>query len=126
MVSAVKTEPNRLSDWLFYEEDEVGRYSRDNVKQAANTTLKSGAVVAKDGDGNIVEFTGAAGAANAAVGIVVNNLSTGATPGANVIVSRHARVIPNYLLWKAGVTDVQKTAALASLAALGVITVAQA
>ena len=126
MVSAVKTEPNRLSDWLFYEEDEIGRYSRDNVKQAANTTLKSGAVVAKDGDGNIVEFTGAAGAANAAVGIVVNDLTTGAAPGANVIVSRNARVVPQYLLWKAGTTGPQKTAALASLAALGVITVAQA
>ena len=47
MVSAVKTEPNCLSDWLFYEEDEIGRYSRDNVKQAANTTLKSGAVLQK-------------------------------------------------------------------------------
>lgn len=126
MVSAVKTEPNCLSDWLFYEEDEIGRYSRDNVKQAANTTLKSGAVVAKDAAGNIVEFTGAAGAANAAVGIVVNDLTTGAAPGANVIVSRNARVVPQYLLWKAGTTEPQKTAALASLAALGVITVAQA
>lgn len=124
MVSAVKIEPNRLSDWLFYEEDEIGRYSRDNVVQAANTTLKSGAVVAKDGTGNIVEFTGAAGAANAAVGVVVNDCATGAAVAANVIVARNARVAPAYLLWKTGATEPQKAAAMASLAALGVITVA--
>lgn len=124
MVSAVKIEPNRLSDWLFYEEDEIGRYSRDNVVQAANTTLKSGAVVMKNGAGEIVEFTGAAGAANAAVGIVVNDCATGAAVAANVIVARTARVVPTYLLWKVGITEPQKAAAMASLAALGIITVA--
>ncbi len=122
MVNTIN-QAGRISDWLLYEEDDIGRYSRSNVAQAVSSTLLCGAVVAKNATGEIVEFTGVTGAENAAVGIAVNDLTTGAATSGNVIIERHARIAPSALVWKAGVTDQKKSAALASLAAAGILTV---
>ncbi len=128
MVSAVKNEPGRLSDWLLYEEDEIGRFSRDNVVVAANQTLKCGSVVGyNDAGTQVVEYDDAAPDGVAAAGILVADVTTGAGQTATAaIVARHARINPNALVWKTGLGAPAKANALADLAAKGIVLVSEA
>ena len=104
MVSTVKQEPGRISDWLLYEEDDIGRYSRDNVVVGQNQTLKCGSVVGYNEAGTeVVEYDDAAPDAAVAAGILVADVTTGADQTAGcAIVSRHARINPNALVGKRG------------------------
>lgn len=121
-----KTEPGRLSDWLLYEEDEVGRYSRDIVTVAANQTLKNGAVVGVNASGEVMEYdnettTSAGGAV--ATGIICEDVTTGASTKKSVVIARHARIAPSGLVWKTGLLQADKDAAMVDLKALGIIPV---
>lgn len=122
----VKTEPNRNSDWLLYEEDGIGRYSRDNVTVAASQTLVDGTVMGLNAAGTqVVAYDDVGPDGAVAVGILVGNVTTGVgetKPG--VIVTRHARIAPDGLTWSAGLLQPAKDAALADLAAKGILTVA--
>lgn len=128
MVSPVKNEPGRLSDWLLFEEDEIGRYSRDNVVVAANQTLKCGSVVGyNDAGTQVLEYDDVAPDGIAAVGILVNDVTTLAGQTAdNAIVTRYARINANALVWKTGLSAGAKANALADLAARGIILVREA
>lgn len=128
MVSAVKPEPGRLSDWLLYEEDEIGRFSRDNVVVAQNQTLKRGSVVGyNDAGTQVVEYDDAAPDGAVAAGILVADVTTGAgQTAAAAIVARQARINPNALVWKTGLSAPAKANALADLAAKGIVLVTEA
>lgn len=128
MVSTVKQEPGRISDWLLYEEDDIGRYSRDNVVVGQNQTLKCGSVVGYNEAGTeVVEYDDAAPDAAVAAGILVADVTTGAGQTAGcAIVSRHARINPNALVWKTGLAAPAKANALADLAAKGIVLVKEA
>lgn len=120
MVSAVKNEPGRASDWLLYEEDEIGRYSRDVVTVAANQTLKCGAVVGLNADGTeVVEYDNTDPDSGAAVGIMAEEVITGAATVKGVIIARHAKVALSGLVWKTGLPQANKFAAMVDLKARG-------
>lgn len=126
MPTPVKTEPKRQSDWLIYEEDQIGRYSRDNVVIAANQTLSDGHVVGKNAGGEIVEYDNTDPDGGAAVGILVHGVSTGASVGKGVIIARHAMIAVSGLTFKTGLAAPDQTAALADLKALGILVRAEA
>jgi len=127
MVSAVKNEPGRASDWLLYEEDEIGRYSRDVVTVAANQTLKCGAVVGLNAAGTeVVEYDNTGPDGGVVVGIMAEEVITGAATVKGVIIARHAKVAPSGLVWKTGLLQADKDAAMADLKAAGIIASAEA
>jgi hypothetical protein len=125
MVSAVKTEPVRISDWLLYEEDEIGRYSRDNVTVGPSQTLLSGAVVGVNAAGTqVIEYDNVDPDGGIAIGILLDPVTTGPTETKKaVIVARHARVATERLIWKAGLNAADKLAGLADLSLKGIVTV---
>lgn len=127
MVSVVKNEPGRISDWLLFEEGGIGRYSRDVVTVAANQTLKCGAVVGLNAAGTqVVEYDNVGPDGATAVGIMVEEVITGATTAKGVIVAREARIGPSGLVWNVGLLQADKDAAMADLKAQGIIPAAEA
>jgi hypothetical protein len=125
MVSAIKSEPVRTSDWLLYEEDEIGRYSRDNVTVGSSQVLKAGAVVGLNAAGNqVIEYDNVDPDGGVAIGIIVEDVTTGVgETKKSVIVARLARVVFEQLVWKAGLTGADKLAGMADLAGKGIVTV---
>jgi hypothetical protein len=125
MTVAVKNEPTRISDWLLYEEDEVGAYSRDNGVVAASQTLACGAVVGVDTTGKYVAYDDVGPDGDVAVGILTAAVTTGVGETAKaVIIARHARVAFTNVVWAAGLSLAAKNAAIADLKAAGVLNVA--
>ena len=121
-----KVEPGRLSDWLLYEEDEIGRFSRDIVTVAINQTLKNGSVVGVNAAGEVMEYdnetaTTAGGAV--AVGIMCEDVTTTSATKKSVMVARHARIGTAALVWKTGLVTQDKTDAMADLAARFIVPV---
>lgn len=120
----VKTEPGRISDWLLYEEDDIGRYSRDIVTVAPNQTLKSGQVLGLNAAGTqVVAYDNVGPDGAAAVGIITEDVTTGATAVKSSMIARHARIAPSGLVWASGLIQADKDAALADLKALGILSV---
>ena len=114
----------RLSDVITYEEDEIQRYSRENINVAASQSLVVGSLVVSTTGigGTFSEYDGSQVLTSAVVGIVVQPLTTDSSGGAQtVMVCRHARYLPNNLTWKSGVTTLQKTAFTTALTAAGVV-----
>ena len=119
-----QVEPVRISDWLLYEEDGIGRFSRDIVPVAASPALACGAVVALDANGAVVEYDPDDAATAPAAGIITEAVTTGATESVKaVIIARHARIVPDQLTWKAGTGEADRHAALSALSALGIVQV---
>lgn len=131
MVSAVKTEPGRISDWLLWEQDGIGRFSRDDISISvpANTTYYSGMVLGKNAAGTLfVEYDNVDPDGGSAAGILAENLvnnSGSAVTLKGAAVVRTARIAPSGLIWKAGLVQGDKDAALADLKTLGIVTVAE-
>ena len=116
------TQPKRPSDVLRYEEAE-SLYSRDTITLAAGNDLPLGAVLGKiTASGKFTEFAPAAsdGSQNAAAVLIVATDASAADVN-TVAVTRHAVVARQYLGWKTGATAPQKSAAEASLTALGIV-----
>ena len=120
-----KIEPAKLSDWLLYEEDDLGRYSRETVTVAGGQNLKCGSVVGLTGDGTqYVEYTNLPPDGADAVGIVINPIVTEVgTPGKTVIIARHARIAKSGLAWGVTINQTAKDEALVDLATKGIIAV---
>jgi hypothetical protein len=119
---AVQTEPNRLNDFLAWEE--VQLYSRDKVTILADEVLAVGQVVGKvTVSGKYVAFNqdGEDGSQNAA-GIVIDNYDATGADIEGVIIARHAMVKPDGLVWPGDIEAGEKEAALAQLEALGITT----
>ena len=113
----------RLSDVITYEEDEIQRYSRENINVAASQSLVVGSLVVSTTGigGTFTEYDGSQVLTSAVVGIVVQPLTTDSSGAQTVMVCRHARYLPNNLTWKSGVTTLQKTAFTTALTAAGVV-----
>ena len=115
-------EPANLADLLKYEAPNL--YSRDEVVVAAGQTLALGAVVGRiTASREIVALDPAANdGREIAAGVLIEAVTTTATERRrSVIVSRHAIVFGGALVFAPTLTAEQATAALAQLAALGVL-----
>lgn len=124
MIGTPKVEPGRLSDWLLYEETDIGSYSRDIVTVAANQTLKCGSPVAYNEAGTqVVEYDNADPDGETVIGILTEDVTTGASTVKATIVARQARIAPEGLVWRTGLSQAAKDAGLADLRALGIIPV---
>lgn len=88
-----------------------------------------GVVTIDPGSGKYVPFdpTGSGGA-EVAAGILVEDVDATSTikDVAGAAVVRHAQIAPSGLTWKAGITDAQVSAALATLRGKGIFTVREA
>jgi hypothetical protein len=119
---AVLQEPNTLGDLLKYEAPNL--YSRDEVLVGAGQTLALGAVVGRvTATREIVALDPTASDGREAVaGVLIEAIVTTATERRrSVIVARHATVFGGALVLPASLTTEQTAAALAQLAALGVL-----
>lgn len=115
-------EPANLADLLNYEAPNL--YSRDEVVVAASQTLALGAVVGRvTATREIVALDPAANdGREIAAGVLIEAITTTATERRrSVIVSRHAIVFGGALVFAPTLTAEQTAAALAQLAALGVL-----
>jgi hypothetical protein len=114
-------EPNRLGDWLKFEEDNL--YSRDQVTVASGQNLKTGTVVGIiTASGKVTQLAPSAndGSQNAA-GVLVADVDASAADAPAVIIARHAVCSDKALVWPSGITSAQKTAAIAQLKQLGIL-----
>lgn len=119
---AVLQEPNTLGDLLKYEAPNL--YSRDEVLVGAGQTLALGAVVGRvTATREIVALDPAANDGRETVaGVLIEAVTTSATERRrSVLVARHAIVFGGALVLPASLTSEQTAAALAQLAALGVL-----
>lgn len=115
-------EPTNLADLLKYEAPNL--YSRDEVVVAASQTLALGAVVGRvTATREIVVLDPTANdGREIAAGVLIEAVTTTATERRrSVIVARHATVFGGALVFAPTLTSEQTAAALAQLAALGVL-----
>lgn len=117
----VQSESNYLGDWLKFEEDNL--FSRDEVTVISGQNLGTGTVIGKiTASGKITQLApGASDGSENAAGVLL--LPVDATTGdqAGVIIARHALCSDNGLVWPAGITGPQKTAAINQLKVLGIL-----
>ena len=99
-------------------EEAKGRYSRDDVTLAPNAAVvECGTVLEVNGAGKYVPVATAANAA----GIILETVPISATDTRVVVLSRRSQIKQQALVWPAGYSEANKTAALAALAKLGII-----
>ena len=119
---SVLHEPMTLGDLLKYEAPNL--YSRDEVVVASNQVLALGAVVGRvTATREIVALDPTASDGRETVaGVLIEAVTTSATERRrSVIVARHATVFGGALVLPTSLTSEQTAAALAQLAALGVL-----
>jgi hypothetical protein len=114
-------DPNRLGDWLKFEENNL--YSRDQVTVVAGQSLKTGTVVGKiTASGKVTQLApGANNGSENAAGVLLADVDASAAEAPGVIIARHAVCADKALIWPAGITGPQKTAAITQLKALGIL-----
>ncbi|KRG65810.1 hypothetical protein ABB27_14675 [Stenotrophomonas terrae] len=116
-----QTEKNRTGDFLLSEGN--GSYSRENIIVASGQNLEAGTVLGTiTASGEAVGLDLAADdGSEVATGILWANTNATDADTAAVAIARAAEVKADALIWPAGVTVPQKTAAIAQLAELGVV-----
>jgi hypothetical protein len=119
---SVISQTNNLGDLLKYEAPNL--YSREAVVVAAGQNLAIGTVLGrKTADGKLHALAPAAtDGTEAAFGVL--GTDTDATlidRDDAILVARHAIVARQALIWPAGITAPQKAAAVAQLAAFGIL-----
>ena len=126
MVQTVTDSHAVVSDVIAWELEGNHRPSRKNVTIAASQSLVNGQVIAFDGTGNVIKFS--VQATNAAAGIFIGDaVTTGAGQTAKgVIVALDARYAEGKLAYASGVTNGEKTNAVAALALLNITAVRSA
>ena len=126
MVQTVTDNHAVVSDVIAWELEGNHRPSRKNVTIAASQSLVNGQVIAFDGSGNVIKFSGQA--TNAAAGIFIGDaVTTGAGQTAKgVVIARDARYAEGKLAYASGVTNGEKTNAVAALALLNITAVRSA
>lgn len=115
-----KTENPRTGDFLLSEAN--GTYSRENVILDTGV-LDAGTVLGKiTASGKYVILAPAAedGSEDAAA-ILWSRADASVADAAVVVIARDAEVKADALIWPAGITAPQKTAAIAQLNALGIV-----
>ena len=126
MVQTVTDNHTTVSDVIAWELEGNHRPSRKNVTIAASQSLVNGQVIAFDGTGNVIKFS--VQATNAAAGIFIGDaVTTGAGQTAKgVIIALDARYAEGKLAYASGVTNGEKTNAVAALALLNITAVRSA
>jgi len=117
----VITESANLGDLLKYEAPSL--YSRDAVTVASGQNLVLGTVVGiKTADGKVHALDPAAtdGVENAA-GVLLQAVDATGADAQGVMIARHAVVSDNVLVWPAGITAGQQTAAINQLKDRGLL-----
>ena len=119
---AVLTEGMNLGDLLKYEAPNL--YSRDQVTILAGQNLTLGTVA------GIVTATGkvkkldpsATDGSQVAAGVIIQSIdaTAGDSPD-GLLIARHAIVADHALVWPAGITTAEKTAAVSQLKSLGIL-----
>ncbi|MGH7343274.1 MAG: head decoration protein [Candidatus Rokuibacteriota bacterium] len=118
----VITEGMNLGDLLKYEAPNL--YSRDQVTVLAGQNLALGAVA------GIVTATGkvkkldpsATDGSQTAAGVILQPIdATAGDSSDGLLVARHAIAADHALVWPAGITTAEKTAAIAQLKNLGIL-----
>lgn len=116
-------------DWLKYEEDH--NYSRENIVVDGGDLadgLRHGTVLAKyTSGGDVGKYTpfdpdGTTGE-QTVVGILAEDIRATSSDTAAAAIVRHAHIAPSALNWAVAATDPEKAAALAVLAAAGILAV---
>lgn len=111
-------EPKNIGDLLLVEVKPG--WTRDRGAFAQGPALVALGAVLDLRDGKYLPFDPAAAKARAcAVAAETVDVTQGERPG--VVIARGAAVALDALVWPAGITDVQKAAALAQLAAQGIV-----
>lgn len=100
-----------------------GTRSREVVTLASGNNLQAGAVLAKlAATGKYTEHNPAgADGSEVAVAVLYAGVDASTADAAAVVTSRDAEVQADLLVWSAGISVPQKTAALADLAAVGIV-----
>ena len=126
MVQTVTDNHAVVSDVIAWEEEGNHRPSRKNVTIAASQSLVNGQVIAFDGSGNVIKFS--VQATNAAAGIFIGESVTtvAGQTAQGVIIARDARYAEDKLVYASGVTNGEKTNAVAALALLNITAVRSA
>lgn len=126
MVQTVTDNHVAVSGVIAWELEGNHRPSRENVTIAASQSLVNGQVIAFDGTGNVIKFS--VQATNAAAGIYIGDaVTTGAGQTAKgVVIARDARYAEGKLAYASGVTNGEKTNAVAALALLNITAVRSA
>ena len=126
MVQTVTDSHAVVSDVIAWELEGNHRPSRKNVTIAASQSLVNGQAIAFDGSGNVIKFS--VQATNAAAGIYIgDSVVTGSGQTAQgVIIARDARYAEGKLAYASGVTNGEKTNAVAALALLNITAVRSA
>ena len=119
---ALKTEGNYVGDWLKFEAENL--YSREEVTIVSGQVLKTGHVVGKiTASGKYAEYNnGAATGVEVAAGVLLFDVDATGADKKGVIINRLAVVSDAGLTWKSDQDAAAKTAGLADLKALGVLT----
>lgn len=114
-------QPNRVSDYLVYEDEQ--QYSRDEVVVASGQNLKGGTVIARlTADSTIVAYDNAGvDGSEVAVGVLIGPVNATAAATRGVILARHGIVKREGLMYDVSVDAAGKTAAEADLKALGIL-----
>lgn len=112
------TENPRVGDFILSMAN--GTLSLENTLLKSGENLKAGTVLGDGGGGTFVQLDPESETANAALGILFDNVdaSGGNTPC--VVLRRQAEVKADGLIWPAGIESADKTAAIQSLNSLGV------
>ncbi|MBF0309818.1 MAG: head decoration protein [Magnetococcales bacterium] len=118
---AVISEGSNLGDLLKYEAPSF--YSRDTVTVASGQNLVLGAVVGiKTADGKVHTLDPAAtDGTETAAGVLLQAVNATSADVDAVMVTRHALVADVALVWPAGITTNQKSAAIAHLKGIGIL-----
>ena len=117
----VQSEPNRLGDWLKFEEDNL--YSRDEVTVISGQNLATGTVVGIiTASGKATQLAPAASdGSETAAGVLLHSVDASAGDQPGVIIARHAICSDKGLVWPASITGPQKAAATSQLKSLGIL-----
>lgn len=112
-------QPKTLDDLLLWESGEL--YCRNRVALAAGTAYQIGHVVAVNGSKYQPFDPAGTGTVKKAAAVVLAYVDATAVDAQGPIVERAVVVATDQLIWPAGITDAQKTAAMADLAAAGIV-----
>ncbi|MEO5367959.1 MAG: head decoration protein [Magnetococcus sp. WYHC-3] len=117
----VITESNNLGDLLKYEAPSL--YSRDAVTVASGQNLVLGAVVGlKTADGKVHALDPAAtDGTETAAGVLLQAVDATGADAPGLMLARHAIVADTALVWPAGITTGQQSAAIQQLKDRGLL-----
>jgi len=109
-------------DWLLQEEDEVGRYSRENTKVTIGQAVKKGQLLefTDAGKTEVSPLVGTA-ATNGFAGISLNDVEVSTELVEIAVIARHARVVFEKLQFPVGAPQGDLDFAKTLLAAAGIV-----